>query len=122
MTGLRKSIAIRTVSTLLDTLGDDDFFNVLTASNFCAKFNFRREVPKSSTVRSEWTFHSYPGTSSDFGCCEENRNQGRQKFARTIKDPPDKYCLKQFGPGSPTWCPRTHGCPHGPRGSPASLF
>lgn len=34
MTGLRKSIAIHAVSTLLGTLSDNDFFNVLTV-RFC---------------------------------------------------------------------------------------
>uniref|UniRef100_A0A6Q2Y246 VWFA domain-containing protein n=1 Tax=Esox lucius TaxID=8010 RepID=A0A6Q2Y246_ESOLU len=45
MKGLRLTIARQTVSSILDTLGDDDFFNVIAVSHACV-FHFRMNLDK----------------------------------------------------------------------------
>lgn len=39
MKGLRLTIARQTVSSILDTLGDDDFFNIIAVSSALQLFN-----------------------------------------------------------------------------------
>lgn len=40
MKGLRLTIARQTVSSILDTLGDDDFFNIIAVSLSCLNYLF----------------------------------------------------------------------------------
>jgi hypothetical protein len=40
MTGLKKSIAIQTVETILDTLSDDDFVQIIKVKKKIIRVNF----------------------------------------------------------------------------------
>jgi hypothetical protein len=49
MTGLKKSIAVQTVETILDTLSDDDFVQILKVGNRgCSPFNIASPCSSSS--------------------------------------------------------------------------
>lgn len=50
MKGLRLTIARQTVSSILDTLGDDDFFNIIAVSFARSKFVYAPKQPCAGVI------------------------------------------------------------------------
>lgn len=72
MKGLRLTIAKQTVSSILDTLGDDDFFNIIAVS--AAVLCFLCTLG-SSTLLAETGSHSYCFCTHSIGC--PTQDEGR---------------------------------------------
>lgn len=81
MKGLRLTIARQTVSSILDTLGDDDFFNIIAVRFACSQFVYM------CRNRLHWcNFRTFPQYNQEIHYVEPCLNGTLVRADRTNKD------------------------------------